>query len=57
MYAKRFIQLFIIFLVTIFFSMIFVVYFNIEGYVSQSLVLSLVGYIILVIPFNNTNIP
>ncbi|MFT9031280.1 MAG: pyridoxamine 5'-phosphate oxidase family protein [Leuconostoc pseudomesenteroides] len=30
--------------------MIFVVYFNIKGYVSQSLVLSLVGYIILVIP-------
>ncbi|MCT4388151.1 pyridoxamine 5'-phosphate oxidase family protein [Leuconostoc pseudomesenteroides] len=50
MYAKRFIQLFIIFLVTIFFSMIFVFYFNIKGYVSQSLVLSLVGYIILVIP-------
>lgn len=50
MYAKRFIQLFIIFLVTIFFSMIFVVYFNIKGYLAQSLVLSLVGYVILVIP-------
>ncbi|OQJ79015.1 MFS transporter permease [Leuconostoc pseudomesenteroides] len=50
MYAKRFIQLFIIFLITIFFSMIFVVYFNIKGYLAQSLVLSLVGYVILVIP-------
>jgi len=50
MYAKRFIQLFIIFLLTIFFSMMFVFYFKIEGYLAQSLVLSLVGYIVLVIP-------
>ncbi|MFT8825618.1 MAG: pyridoxamine 5'-phosphate oxidase family protein [Liquorilactobacillus mali] len=50
MYAKRFIQLFLIFLLTIFISMFFVSYFGIRGYFAQSFVLSLVGYIILVIP-------
>ncbi|MCP0886527.1 pyridoxamine 5'-phosphate oxidase family protein [Ligilactobacillus sp. WILCCON 0076] len=50
MYTKRFIQLFIMFLLTIFFSMSFVYYFNIKGYLAQSLILSFVGYIILVIP-------
>lgn len=50
MYVKRFIQLFVIFLVTIFISMIFVTCFNIQGYLAQSLVLSGIGYILLVLP-------
>ncbi|MDN2453646.1 pyridoxamine 5'-phosphate oxidase family protein [Lactobacillus sp. UCMA15818] len=50
MYAKRFIQLFLIFLLTIFMAMSVVSYFGIKGYFAQSLALSVVGYIILVIP-------
>lgn len=50
MYAKRFIQLFVIFLATIFIAMLFVSYFNIQGYFAQSLLLSVIGYILLVIP-------
>lgn len=50
MYAKRFIQLFLIFLLTIFIAMLVVSYLDIKGYFVQSLALSVVGYIILVIP-------
>lgn len=50
MYAKRFIQLFLIFLLTIFIAMLVVSYVGIKGYFAQSLALSVVGYIILVIP-------
>ncbi|KRL00503.1 pyridoxamine 5'-phosphate oxidase family protein [Liquorilactobacillus capillatus] len=50
MYVKRFVQLFLIFLLTIFMSMLFISLFGIRGYFMQSVVLTLVGYIILVIP-------
>jgi len=50
MYAKRFIQLFVMFLVAIFIALFVVVSLGIQGYLAQALVLTVVGYIILVMP-------
>ena len=48
MYAKRFIQLFVMFLVAIFIALFVVISLGIQGYLAQALVLTVVGYIILV---------
>lgn len=50
MYAKRFIQLFVMFLIAIFIALFCVVSFGIQGYLAQALVLTIVGYIVLIIP-------
>lgn len=50
MYAKRFIQLFIIFLITVFVAMYCVKVIGVEGYFYQSLILTVIGYIILIVP-------
>ncbi|ACA83130.1 MULTISPECIES: pyridoxamine 5'-phosphate oxidase family protein [Leuconostoc] len=50
MYTKRFVQLFVIFLVTMFIATFILQQLNIQGYVYQALTLTIVGYIILTIP-------
>lgn len=50
MYLKRFIQLFIMFLVTIFLSLFIVSLFNIRGFIAQATALTIIGYVFLTIP-------
>ncbi|WEA53765.1 pyridoxamine 5'-phosphate oxidase family protein [Weissella paramesenteroides] len=50
MYPKRFIQLFIIFFVTIFISLAIVDLFHVREFWLQGILVTIVGYIILIIP-------
>ncbi len=50
MYLKRFIQLFIMFLVAIFLSLFIVSLFNIRGFIAQAAALTIIGYVFLTIP-------
>lgn len=56
MYPKRFIQLFIIFFITIFISLGIVSLFNVSGFWLQGILITIIGYIILIIPLTTLTI-
>ena len=56
MYPKRFIQLFIIFFITIFISLGIVSLFNVSGFWLQGILITIIGYIVLIIPLTTLTI-